>query len=397
MPTQRRSLCRETKQPYLQSCLNAQTRYVTPSWVHSAILNAKPRVEALAPTHGGVPLDELDKDAILAEFVLGHGHHQPFRWRGTVDSRLVHADFHDEGSRSELVRAWADRKLSVESVLADLEREGVAALSIIKGTSPAKDSSGNDLPETTDAEKDVAWRERQRLWNEFLCPLLETSMQLDLIEDRIANAERHALSPELEPAKRQLLSKFDRASGARLRYLFEGTESAANAKQRAAKDAVLRVRQHVIRDLSSATAVASARVATDARIVSLAGIGVAHSPDWLDDTGEPKGTACSVAYTKGSTPWKLDLAAQNTGKVVTEGSTRTRDDAFGPVKVEDFEHPEFELVTRTDLYPIVNDVYLRLQRKTGAAGHPEPGKYTLPLVARNFNGPSTLLVTVTVS
>ena len=111
-------------------------------------------------------------------------------------------------------------------MLLALEREAVAAIPVIKGTAPAKDSSGNDLPETTDAEKNIAWRERQRLWNEFLCPLLEESTRVNFIEGWLATASRHELSSELEPAKRQLLSKFDRSAKSRLEYLFDGVDFA---------------------------------------------------------------------------------------------------------------------------------------------------------------------------
>ena len=88
---------------------------------------------------------------------------------------------------------------------------------------------------------------------------------------------------------------------------------------------------------------------------------------------------------------------QNAGRITTKDGIRTRDDTYGPIKVEDFTHPEFELVARIPAYPIVNDVTLRLQRKTGATGHPAAGKYDLELTARNLNGPTVLKVTVTVA
>ena len=271
------------------------------------------------------------------------------------------------------------------------------ALAVIKGTSPAKDSAGNDLPETTDAERDIAWRERQRLWNEFLCPLMDNNQSVNFIQNWIATAPRHELSSELEPAKRQLLSKFDRAAKSRLEYLFDGVDFASNSGQRAARDAILRERQLLVRELANAGTVGPAETATNARIAALASVSVAYSPDWLDSTGEPKGTSCTATYTKGSTPWKLDLDVQNAGRITTKDGIRTRDDTYGPIKVEDFTHPEFELVARIPAYPIVNDVTLRLQRKTGATGHPAAGKYDLELIARNLHGPTVLKVTVTVA
>ena len=114
--------------------------------------------------------------------------------------------------------------------------------------------------------------------------------------------------------------------------------------------------------------------------------------------GEPfHGNAVTSAYTTGSTPWTLDVHCFNTGKV--SATTNARALTYGPIKLEPFVDDDFELSTWTPAapaVPVVNDLYVRVQRKTGATGHPAAGTHTFQITARNFQGPTVLNVTVTV-
>ena len=370
---------------------------ISRSAIRQNIVFGADRVRAGWPKHDGVKYGSVNAERILADVILGHDVGYPWHWRGNEDG-TESASFSGESNREALARTWAHREAILQSEMEKLAGEGFAALPIVAGTSPAKDAQGNDMPETTPEEQLAAWVVRRDLYNSTLCHFWGKQAPADELNRRIGAMTSHAISSKLSEAKQQLRSKFDRAMTARLRYLFDGETRSHNSDQRDAHDAMLRHRQILNRALAAATTKTASETAATAAIAALAAVTVAHVPDWLDSTGEPKGKTCPVTYTKGtgSRKWKLDLDVQNAGRVTTEDGVRTRDDTYGPIAIEPFTHPEFELVTRTTAHPIVNDVTLRLQRKTGATGHPAAGTYSLELVARNFRGPSVLTVNVTV-
>ena len=196
------------------------------------------------------------------------------------------------------------------------------------------------------------------------------------------------LSDDLETAKQQLVEQFDDHVADRCEYLFE-TPLPNGANQEAARYEMLRARQGLVRRLKTAGTVAAATTDRNNAVTTVDAVVVALSPTWQKVDGDPIASVPPVladAYTKGRSRWHLDLHAYT-------GTALDKRESHGAVEVAPLVSDDFEM---TDLAGATHgDAKVRIRRKGN--GHPAAGTYELKLTARNYEGPTTLTVTVTVT
>ena len=112
-------------------------------------------------------IGNMDAEFVLAELIL-HGRE----------------DFEDD------IHRWAGNVSLLWTEVQRLRREVREACEIVLGRKPAKDADGNDMPETTPEEERAAWRARKALYNDFLMRMENHLKARQVLEERIAAAER---------------------------------------------------------------------------------------------------------------------------------------------------------------------------------------------------------------
>ena len=137
------------------------------------------------------------------------------------------------------------------------------------------------------------------------------------------------------------------------------------------------------------TAAVAAKTSALAKIAATAVEGV--PPVWDHNQGEAihgQRSNQRVHQGTGAAKWKLDLHA------FSAANSAAKKLALGDVMLDPFSDENFEL---SNLANSATDGSLSFHVKRKGSGHPARGSYELRLTARNYNGPSVLVVTVTVS
>ena len=365
------------------------TRAIQPRYINESCDTVAARLQSAKLTHDGIQMDRPTALRLVGETIFGCDHRAPWF---TTNRAVATGDFRGCDNRTALVRKAADQALVEESVLADVRGNGLRWFRICSGRDPVPDPvTGEPMPETTEAEQLAAWKERQKLWNGDFCHYSVPDDLEAYVKARIAAIVNHELSSDLASAKQQLLSKLDRAIEARCRYLFDGDSRPSNANQRAARDAMLKHRQTLIRALRTTTTLAAAQTAYATAETAVNAVTVDHSPSWsrlINDGTEP--IPASIAYTKGSgaAKWKLQLLAKTTAR------SHAASKAAGDVLLDDFSDANFEISATSQ---VAADASLEITIQRKGTGHPAAGSYDLEFTARNLNGVSTQTVTITVA
>ena len=391
MPTQDDQACHETETAAIQQCVNSAEGSVGFGTITRTAAQARESIRR-EPING-VSLGDLDPLRIAAELHRESDGAHPWYWHGGADNRDG-GEIHGRENRQALLTAWADREDRLQAASARAIHEASDAKLQIRGTIPTLDSSGNAMPSTTAEQRKALWLRRQWLYNNRLCHMRRGVLALARIRSLMAAMTPHALSANLATAKQQLLARYDRAVTARCLYLFDGHAQPHNEQQRAARDAMMQGRQNLVRALRKVTSIATGETVTNSEIAVTNATAVAGSPAW-DDNGDPlsgfPALAHSSTYTRGrgKSKWKVALHA------FTATNSDEASKSAGDVLLDDFAHPEFEVVNVRNRASD-GDLNFDVRRKTGASGHPAAGVYVLQLTARNLRGPSTITLTVTV-
>ena len=330
--------------------------------------------------------------ALASEAILGYADEYPIIARERSEDVSYHVA-RSKKRKEALVKERAEIDLTVEKCLELFRRKAKRIMYQIAFGSWLEDAQGNALT------GQAAVNKRIELYNKWGC-LFYWNEEVDgLNYDRRVAAqalawlrEAGAETPPLSESKELEMERFDNATRDYCVRQF-GAEEPRNAQQQTVRYAALRERQKLERAVESAVSATAASAAADTAIAAVEALEVQHAPNWTDAAGEPlHSRTLSAAYTTGSTPWKLDLTCFSTGS--SPGGARA--DTYGYPALLPFVDEDFEVVSRTPTTPITGDLYLRVQRKTGATGHPAAGEHVFTLEARNFQGIGKLVVTVTV-
>ena len=341
--------------------------------------------------HDGLPTNEITPSTLASEIVLDFDSrryskvtHATGTIRTTIrslDTRKAVKDYAESRSGRELVTIYAPYALA-----AKVHR----AYDQVRGASPVHDDDGNELSGIPARVKRIAieW-----FWDCELNspqPIDGHSQNARWVRQAIQayGEDSTKTSDDLETAKQQCRERFDANLMNRCKYLFE-SEEPNNLRQETARFAMLKARQVLMRSLKTAGTVADAMSDLSTAITTIEAVTVESSPTWQKVSGDPITAVPPVlasAYTKGRTRWHLDLHAYT-------ATALDKREGHGAVEVEPLISNDFEL---TDLAGATHgDAKVRIRRKGN--GHPAAGTYTLPITARNFEGPTVLTVTITVT
>ena len=371
----------------VQSNIEAQTRGLDERFINGQIVTVQERLAADKVTVDGSAVDKPSTLEMLSELVWRSDHHQPLRLNDRDDTAV---DVRGCQNRSDLLRSLADTALTAASVIEKVRMDGHRWYKICRGTLPATDSDGNDLPETDDTERAAAWEARRLLWNGDFCHYHEPDDLETYVRGKIAAATRYDLSSDLTSAKQQLLDRVNRTLDARCRYLFDGESEPANSKQREAKDSMFKERQKLVRALRAAADLTAAETAATAAETAINAINVEGVPAWhrlINDGAEP--IPATIAYTRGSgkSKWKVTFFCK------TAARSHALSLASGKVLLDGWTSTAFEIVDASNS-ATDGSLTFTLQRK--GTGHPAAGSYPVSLTVRSLVGPSEQSFTVTV-
>ena len=341
--------------------------------------------------HDTAPIAPIVTDHVLHEEVLDGQHPIPLAIENPAQRENPHI-VRSRASRQRLNAVRADRSSSDRHIRVIAAARACEMWKRLAGTLPILDAEGNPL--TGDAHRrariDLNNRDVCRFWAGGVIDGKNTvERQVEFVRTWLAE-EQAKISGNFQEAREQMLDAFDAAMTGRLLHLFDGASEPSGDEQRAAKDAALIERQKLVRALRTATTVTAAATARDTAISAVNAITVATGLQWSYGSGEPMPT--TISYTKGT--------GKNKWKAQFHAHTATRSDALslaaGMVLLDDFTHPEFEVVGLSNR-ATDGDLSFTLQRKTGASGHPAAGTYTLRFTVRSLLGPNEVSINVVVS
>ena len=360
------------------------------------------RIRAILKPFDGLPTDNLGtatSSGIPDTVALNLAHTiRDFAPKGYVrlgegraaTTRIIHTR---EGMQAYL-NALAERELQIVCGPLILAHHVHHVAQQVKGLVPIQDDSGTTL---TGHAALVRRAEQFNYWHcqvVSVSSLTENGKTTTRDQRRVSSAlavyaqYQAALADDLPTVKVQLLERFDDHVKARCEDLFE-TPQPNGANQEAAYYAMRKARQGLVRRLKTAGTITAAKSDQTNAIATVDAVTVALSPAWQKVGGDPIAAVPPVladAYTKGRSRWHLDLHAYTP-------TALDKRESHGAVEVSPLESDDFEM---TDLAGATHgDAKVRIRRKGN--GHPAAGSYELKLTARNFEGPTTLTVTVTVT
>ena len=337
----------------------------------------------------GFSIDENNLPLFLATLILGND--SPYPLSHDIDA-VAYSDrlqlvFGNE-KRNDVLRTWAKEELRLQYMISKLKQELRHNTYVVMSGHPVMDTDGNIMPETNATERLAAWRRRQDIYNEIYCPFNRTAWVMPFLRTRLAATTEFDMASDLPTVKQQLLGKYDRAVDSHVAYLF-GFHSTqpTNDNQRTAFDSIQRHRKVFIQNLNGETTELGANNVTTSAIATMQSVVVPASPGWDYGSGESiTANELTRNYSRGGT-WMLNLHA------FTPSNSNANSLKAGKVQLDAFEDENFELgsIANRDADGDLNFI---VKRKNST--DPPEGSYTLNLVARNFNGPTKLTLTIVV-
>ena len=342
------------------------------------------------PLHAGTRLHPLDPLEMVSELTLGYAHDLPLMTRADDSSEPYSHQRHSQEQRQAFQEERARHYLDTLAIIRTFEQTvcGDALLALGDSEYPVRSDTGVILDgEPRRAARIAAYN---RAWDALFA--VDEEGTADTARVRRARASigtRRALSVNHYTAREQLMERFDRLREARLLYLCDGP--VANAHQQTARFDMLRIRQELSREIGKASTIPLMQSAQADAMRRMQDVKVPLSPKWNDGSGEPiRKDTVSRSYTKGTgdNAWRVRFHAY-TPVNDAKGGGRA---AHGAVEFLFPTSDDFEFETATT--SVAADGMFDISRR--GAGHPAPGVYDLPVVARNYNGPSRLAIKVLV-